>query len=108
MTEMRAGPLRHRVTIEQKNPTRDTHGGEVPGWTTLATVWAAVEFLQGREYFDAQQIQAQANVRVRLRYRSDVTSDMRVVWDSRNFLIVAPPMEDSKRRELVLLCQEVT
>ncbi len=67
---MEAGKLRHRVTFQAKAPTRDTHGGEVPNWADQFTVWARVEFLQGREFFDAKQLQAEANARITVRYLS--------------------------------------
>ena len=104
---MRAGELRHRVTIQQKIVTRDTFGGEVVTWADVATVWAAVEPLRGREFLDAKQIQAETAYRVRMRYRSDVDTDMRIVWDSRTLEITAVLDVDGRGRELELMCREV-
>lgn len=105
---MQAGELRHRVTFQAKSATRDTHGGEIPGWADSFTVWGRVEFLRGREFFDAKQIQSEANARITVRYRSDITTDLRVTWDGHTFLVVAPPIQDPVKRELTVMCQEVS
>ena len=108
---MEAGRLRHRVTFQAKVPTRDTHGGEVPNWADQFTVWGRVEFLEllsMKEFFAARQIHARADARITVRYRTGIDSDMRVTWDGHTFEIVAPPIQDATKRELAIICQEVT
>lgn len=77
---MRAGQIDRRITIERNTPGRDAVGAETESWTTLATVWAEVRPAAGREFFDAQQVVAEAKVVFRIRYRSDVTAKMRVSY----------------------------
>jgi hypothetical protein len=48
----------------RNTPTQDAYGQPVEGWTTVATVWAAVDMLTGRELFTAQQAQSEATVRM--------------------------------------------
>ena len=84
-----AGRLRDRVTIHAKSVTRDAYGAEVVTWTTLATVWASVESLSGREYMAAQQIHAERVQRVVIRDRDDVMPHMRVVHRGRSMNIDA-------------------
>jgi SPP1 family predicted phage head-tail adaptor len=103
---MMAGALRHRVAIEQVAATGDGYGGRTESWTVLATVWAAVEPLSGREYFQAQQAQAKVTHKVTMRYRSGVTPGMRVKHGSRYFGIVSVLDTGEKNRELVLMCEE--
>lgn len=104
---MRSGQLRHRVTIQQKAPTRDTYGGEVEAWTAVATVWASVEPLQGREFLEGRQIQAEVSTRIRIRRRAGVVPHMRVVWGAHTYDIQAVIEPDSNRREFQLMCVEV-
>lgn len=104
---MRAGELRHRITIQQKTVVRDTYGGETVTWTNTATVWAAVEPLSGREYFSAQQVQAEVNHRIRIRYRAGITTTMRVLWGTRVFDILAIINLQERGREIHLMCKEV-
>lgn len=104
---MRAGQLRHRVTIQQFTQTQNEYGEIVEGWTTFATVWAAVEPLRGREFWDAQQLNAEVTARIRLRYLSGVGPTMRVVYDGRTFEVDSVIDVDERHRELQLMCKEV-
>ena len=79
---MRAGELRERITIQQKTTpvARDGFGGETITWATLATVWAKVEALSGREFIGMGRQEAAGTHKVTLRERDDVTPAMRIAW----------------------------
>jgi SPP1 family predicted phage head-tail adaptor len=102
---MRAGRLRHRVVVE--TPTEDINGGATT-WAPLATVYAGVEPITGREYFGAQQVQAEITHRVVMRYTAGVTAKHRVRFGARVFDIRAAINRDERNRELELLCVERT
>ncbi len=103
---MRAGKLRHQITIQQNTPARNGKGEEIDSWSTFATRYAAVIPLTGRELFNAQQRHAEAELRMELRYFSGVTTKMRVSWDSRLFDILHIANLDERDRELHLLVKE--
>jgi len=86
---MQAGALDRRITIQERTDTRDGAGEPVPTWSTLAEVWASLEPLQGREDFDAQQINAIRPTKFRIRYREDVDETMRIAWDGQTWDINA-------------------
>jgi SPP1 family predicted phage head-tail adaptor len=97
----------HRITIEENQPTRDGIGGTADNWVPVATVWAAVEPLKGREFFAAQQVNSEVSHRVTLRYRAGVRPDMRVRFGARVLEIAGPPIDpDEKHKELQLMCVE--
>lgn len=104
---MNIGKLRHRITIQQQLQTRDEHGGVVTAWQAFATRWAALEPLSGRELFEAQQLANKVGLRVRLRYLSEVTPAMRVLYGTRVFNIQAVINVEERNEELQLLCEEV-
>ena len=104
---MQAGSLRHRVALQTVTETRDAVGGVVESWATTATVWAAVEPLRGREFYQARAEQAGVDTRIRIRYRSGITPKMRISWGSHVYDIEAVIEPDSRRRELHLMCSEV-
>lgn len=107
---MRGGTLRHRVTLQEKSPTRSAYHDELPGWTDLAAnaeVWAAKEPLQGREFFDARRAGAEQPVWFRIRYRSDVTPAMRLVHGSELYDIVSVVEVEGRQRELRLMCNRI-
>ncbi|MCB0190645.1 MAG: phage head closure protein [Anaerolineae bacterium] len=106
---MRAGKLRHRVVIQQNTPTRDTDGAELESWSTVATVWAAVIPLSGREQFinAEDQTVALSSTRIEMRYRSGLTTRMRVTWSGHTYDIQRIVEVNTRQRELHLLCEEV-
>lgn len=104
---MRSGDLRHRITLQQKQLTKDQEGIATENWVDVATVWAAVEPLKGREYFQAAAVNAENTVRFRIRYRQGITSAMRVVYNGRVFNINSVIDVDERHREIQLMCQEV-
>lgn len=102
---MRAGRLRHRVTIEQKAVTRDSVGGQTVSWTTVAaSLPAEVEPISGREFVELRAAQADISIRFRLRYRSGITPAMRVQWDGNAYGIVEAINVRGMNRELQLMC----
>jgi SPP1 family predicted phage head-tail adaptor len=103
---MRAGNLRHRITIQQASEAQDTHGQAITTWATYLTAWAEISPLRGRELFAAQETHSEINTRIRLRYRPGVTAKMRVVYGSLVYNILAPLNIGSRDRELQLMCSE--
>lgn len=104
---MRAGELRHRVTIQRNDPTRDTFNAEVDSWNVVDTVWAKVETPTGSQYADWNRDGASLTHKVTIRDRADITPTMRLVWGVHILALAAPPLRDNLKRECVLLCSEV-
>jgi SPP1 family predicted phage head-tail adaptor len=78
---MSAGDFDRLVTLQQKTQTRDANGGFVDTWGTLAEVFASVDDLAGREFWESRATNARTTTRITIRYRDDVTSALRVVVD---------------------------
>lgn len=104
---MNLGKLRHRITLQSKAVVKDIEGITKETWTDLATVWAAIEPLRGREYFQAAAVNQENTVRFRIRYRPGITSSMRVKYRSRLFDIKSIIDIEERHVELHLMCQEV-
>lgn len=82
---MRAGPLRHRITFQRRQTGTDAFGQPLAGWEDIATVWASVEPISGRELLAAQQIQGEITHRIRCRYRDGLTAADRALFKGRVF-----------------------
>ena len=106
---MRAGTLRHRVTLQRRELEKDDYGGVSPRgvWVDVATVWASLEAVSGREFFASRQEQFEVTHKVTIRYRDGVTADMRVVHGGKTFGVVAP-LPDNRGTRLVLMCREAS
>lgn len=101
------GNLDRRVTIEQQSSSQDGAGQPVLTWTTLATIWANVRYLNGVEPLKADATTAQAKASIRIRRRTDVTAAMRVVYGTSTFQILAVLQDEESRRWTDLACLKV-
>lgn len=84
---MNPGTLDNRITIQSETRTADDYGGAALAWTDVATVWANVKPLTGREHGGMAAVEAPAMYRFTIRRRSDVAEGMRVSWNSQTFNI---------------------
>jgi SPP1 family predicted phage head-tail adaptor len=103
---IRAGRLRHLVTIQSQATAQDAYGAAVRAWSDLATVWAEIAPLTGRELWAAQQTAATTTHRVTMRHHPDVTSACRLQFGSRIFGIDSVLNPEERGERLVLLCTE--
>ena len=104
---MRAGRLSHRITFYARSVTRDAMGGETVTWVEQDQDWADVLPLQGREYFAAQQVEAELTIRFRVRYRSDVTEAWRIEWEGKRYNIRHVFPVDGRKDALEMMCTSV-
>jgi SPP1 family predicted phage head-tail adaptor len=97
-----------RITIQKNTQTTTAMGGRTDVWTDLATVWADMRQLSGKEYYDAQALNTELTASFTIHYRDDITADMRVIYKTRTFELVSPPIDVMMRhKELRLMCREV-
>ena len=103
---MDSGRLRERVTVQQASESRNALGETVLAWSTYAERWASVEGVSAREALAAGQQDVTITHRVRMRYVSGMTQNMRIAWRSRTLNIVSL-LEYGSRTEHVAICEEV-
>ncbi len=103
---MKIGKLRHRVKIQAYTAGRDSFGSEEPVWTDVATVWASVTPVSGKEYFASAQVNTEISTKITMRYISGITPKMRVVFDARIFEIISVLNFEERGIELNLMCKE--
>ena len=102
---MRAGQLRHRVTLQEPTTTQDEFGAPVVTWADVATVWARVETTSGDESIDMGRASASLTHTITIRQRPGVLPTWRVLWNAR-VLEIASVVADNVGREMVLNCTE--
>lgn len=107
---VRAGVLRHRVTIQSPQAGTDTWGQPIDGWSdVVSSLPAEVRDIRGREFWQQQQAPGgDVNTRVRIRYRTDLAPVMRVLHMGRDLRIEAILDPDGRMAELHLMCREAT
>lgn len=110
MKNMHAGKLRQSVTIQSRtNDDQDSVGQPQDPWRGVVTVRAAIEPLNGREYFSAQQVVSDVTTRITIRYRPGITTANRVVAhfgnDDVNYDILDVIDTEMQHREIQLMCK---
>ena len=109
---MKAGKLNRRVTIEAPPPgVSDEYGHNDEGgnrdWKVVASVWAQVTPLSGREFWRSQQVQSDITHEVVIRYRPDVRHNQRIRYGDRTLNIESVIDTEEAGVELRLMCKEV-
>ena len=103
---MRAGLLRHRLTIQTLSRTQNAFDEWVESWTDWATVWGSIEANSGKRYFEAKQANSEVEGLIRIRYRDGVLPTMRMAWGDRIFKIISIVHPFERKRELHILYKE--
>lgn len=111
---MRAGRLNRHLTLETPSTTRGAGGAIVEGWTTLATVWGALEPAGAKEAFESGKMSSEVTHRIIIRHRADVTPRCRVSMSdtasspatTRRFRILGVINPRDGRQELHLMVLE--
>ena len=101
-----AGALNRRVYVQKRSQDKDTVGQRDLTWQNFLRCWARIEQLQGRELEMAQAIRREINHRVVIRYRKDITTSMRVVYQGRYLNVEAVLDPDTEHVLLHLMCSE--
>jgi len=104
---MRSGKLNRRVTIQQLLVTKDEYNADIESWVDLKTVWAYVEPLAGREYWQAKQVVGEITGRITIRYLAGVNEKMRIIYGEKTYNILSVINPEEKNRILQLLVKEV-
>ena len=87
----RVGSLRNKITIQNTTTSADSHGGFTTGRSTYVTAFAKITPKGGREVFSdttGEKVQNPHIFEFLIRYRSGITTTMRILFGSRTFNIV--------------------
>jgi SPP1 family predicted phage head-tail adaptor len=114
---MRAGELRHRLTIQEPDEVDDTVGGRAPqpppggdgtGWKGSTRVRAKVKPLSSRELIQDGRVVMGHTHEVRLRYPTPASVDKGTsfLFGTRRLHVVSVINDGERNRELVCLCEE--
>jgi SPP1 family predicted phage head-tail adaptor len=105
-----AGTLDRRIRIERPVPDNSLDGAGSGTWELVAEVWAQVrDALPSRAEHLADGVNVAARpARVRIRYREDVTANMRFVMGTRAMNIISGPAEIGRHELLEFMVEDYT
>ncbi|QOQ81122.1 phage head closure protein [Comamonas thiooxydans] len=100
-----AGKLRHRIQFQRRDPNGPM-GRPAPNWEDYGSLtWGHIKFLSGSESIKAGQTASKASASIRLRWRTDITADMRVVGAGMVFEVRSVLPDLLKREHVDLVCE---
>ena len=101
---LRAGLLDRRVTLQRRVEVVDASGQAILNFVPVATVWARVEPIEGKEGFGQQQWVATGDLRFTIRWRDDVTPLHQVTYGGIPYDVVSVA-EDGRREALLIVAR---
>ncbi|HEM8304984.1 TPA: phage head closure protein [Providencia rettgeri] len=102
---MNPGRLRHKVIFQRADMVKNEYSEREKVWVDIATTRAEVKPISGRELLTAGAELSEITVRVWMRYRSDITSACRMLFQGQIYDIQSV-IPDTKRTRLELLCKQ--
>ena len=105
---IRAGKLDRVVTFQRHVAPNEFDSAGSGSWQTVATVRARVDdLLPGHsERMDEVVNIASRPSRIQIRFRTDISPDMRILYGARVMQIIAGPAEIGRRLGLELMAQD--
>jgi len=101
------GAMRHRMSLEAPVDTADDSGAMTRGYVALGQIWAKLTPLSGEAQFIAGRQEQAIGWVAQIRWRSDVTSEMRLVAGARRLRVTSVHDPDGRRRFLICRCEEI-
>lgn len=80
---MKTGQLNKRITFQTYTTVKDKQGVQSKTWSDFVTVFANVKTGSLREVMQGDRLVAQAKITFTIRYRKDLTPDMRIVYEGK-------------------------
>lgn len=105
---MDPGKLKWRCILQQPQAGQDAIGQPLTGWVEVARFWADIRQTGGLEAIKAGAVTAKVQASIRLRYRTGISSGMRVLCGdvAYNVLAVLPDLVGKEYTDLV--CEVIT
>jgi SPP1 family predicted phage head-tail adaptor len=96
------GKLDERIILQSLSETNN-RGSLSQAWATVATVWAYIIQPKGNEAFESARLNASETIRVKMRWRDDVTVKWRLQWRGQNYSITHVDRSEYKQGWLWLM-----
>ncbi len=97
-----AGKLDREVEFQNVVESSNDYNEEVPTFSEAFKTFANVMELESKEDYEGQQKQVRADIRLKIRYREDITEESRFIYKDRTYDIVSI-QELGKRDALLIL-----
>jgi len=100
-----SGQLDRKITIETFTEARNSVGEPIKTWATFLTTMAKVTHKSGREFFSAGQDVAETDTLFKIRHRTGITREMRILYQSNYYDIQEINPGATRREYLEIMAQ---
>jgi SPP1 family predicted phage head-tail adaptor len=104
---MNPGKLRQRITFLKPPGEQNNNGFPTTEWTPYVTVWAAERTLKGRFYYEAASTHKEHNKEFTIRFRNDLSKNMRVQYRGQDYEIEDIINVDGLNKFMTVIVKEV-
>lgn len=91
------GKLDRRITLQSASVSTDGFGQAVRTYSTLAAVWAKVDYRSVKEGEETSKLTSVNKVRFTIRYRADVDATTKISWNGNTYEIDGVSLEGRER-----------
>ncbi|MDP2026445.1 phage head closure protein [Sulfuriferula sp.] len=107
----RIGDFRRLVTLQARSSTQDSYGSQLATWYDVATLWANMNPLIGRELLAAQALYTEVTSEITVRYSAifatpKAVAAMRISYAGRLFDILGMVNQEERNHLVSLFCKE--
>jgi len=110
--QVNIGRMNKKITIQRYTETTGEWDNTVNDWIDLTTVWASINSLFGREFWEAKQANLENTINIIIRYQKvfkDIdTREYRIKWDDKFYNIIHVDNPSFENKYLILKCVEIT
>jgi SPP1 family predicted phage head-tail adaptor len=101
-----AGRYRQPITFQKQVTTINEYGERIQTFSNFLNTRAEIAPLSGQLLISAQAIKAEITHKVTCRYAPNLTHDMRILFGTRMFYIIAIINFQERNKELQIMCKE--
>lgn len=100
--------LRKSIVVQQRKSSTNIYNENIGEWVDFATLRAGVEPLSGKEMLKNGVNLAEQVTRIVIRYRADITTQMRILYNDKIYSITAIINPNERNIMLELMCTQGT
>ncbi len=102
------GEMRERVIIYSQSQITDAAGAIATTWTTGSTCWARMKPLSANQIILAGREEGLRTYMMTIRYRTDITTDSRIMWRGRRFDVQGVRDVSEQRQFMSVFLREIS
>lgn len=102
-----AAKFDRRLRIERRQAAQDSFGQPIQSWSLVAPVWANVKHVSGVQAIKADSEASLVRASIRVRYRTDLESGMRLVTQDGTAYAVQAVLPNRAEGVVDLVCEVV-